>query len=630
MDTTPLGAKARRLEEPEAEFERRLDELENAIVTHVHRLYGHRRDFHTQLEAIIATAAEYHLARSDSLRRRDAMRELRPRWFQEPNVVGAWLYVDRYAGTLAGLEDHLDELCAAGVTHIHLMPVYARPEDEDDGGYAVSDYRKIHPPLGTMDDLVRLANAIHERDMTIALDFVFNHTADDHPWARAAKAGNVADRDAYLTFDSQDATNRFAPHLRSIFPDEKPGAFIHDADLERWVWATFHDYQWDLDYRNPETFRRMLGEMLFLANVGVDVLRLDAVPFIWKEPGTPCENLAGSHVIIRALNALVRLAAPAMVFKSEAIVHPSDVRSYLGSATPYGREAEMAYNPVLMVGVWESLATGSTALLRRSMQSWFATPSTTAWVNYVRSHDDIGWGFADDDAAAVGIDPVGHRAYLTEFYVGDFPNSFAVGAPFQANPVTGDVRVSGTTASLAGLERAIQQSDDTAIGDAINRIILMHGVILATPGVPLLNATDLIGMRNDHSYMDDPQLREDSRWLHRPQYDWEAHATRHDQSGVVGSIYAAITHLIHVRSRIAAFGGGATMTPWDVGNDALYVAAVDGASVLVVANFVNRTQRLVLPEGAWFDVLDGTTTAGELSVPGYGIRWLVPEVTVTH
>jgi len=613
-----------RLLEPR-DFNTRLMEHGPIAIDHLLAVYGDEPELADHVTAIFATALEGQAHRPPALLARDTERSAGRGWHLGHDVIGAWAYLDRFCGTLPSLHDHLGYLDELGITYLHLMPLFARPAGPNDGGYAVSSFRHIHPPLGTMEDLRRVAEALHRHGVALAIDLVFNHTADDHTWALAAKQGSPADRACYLTFDTEGETAEYQRNLRQIFPDEKPGSFVYSADLEQWVWATFHSYQWDLNYRNPEVFRRMLSETLFLANIGIDVLRLDAVPFIWKEPGTTCENLPQAHTIVRALNALVRIAAPATIFKSEAIVHPDDVRSYLGTDEPDGRECELSYDPLLMVEAWEALATGHTHLLRQSMATRFVIPQRTAWVNYVRSHDDIGWGFADEDATAVGIDGFWHRMFLNRFYTGEEPGSFSRGVPFQVNPATGDARVSGTTASLAGLERAMLRGDDLQVELAIRRILLLYGLAIATPGIPLLNLGDEIGTLNDHTYLYDPERSHDSRWIHRPSFDWERANRRHIPASIEGSIFGPLTHMLRVRRSLAVFAAGSAYRPLDSGNPHVYLAEVADGAVVVVANFTaDRQDITVAGNRTWRDALTAEPRTPAMTLAGYELLWLVP------
>ena len=604
------------------ELEERLAAFGPDAVRHLDALYGDPK----AVGRILGTALEAAAARSADLRERDRHREQQPDWYQAPGLVGAWAYVDRFAGTLAGVADRVGYLEELGITYLHLMPFFARPDGPNDGGYAVSDYRSIHPPLGDMGDLEALAQLLHSRGMVLAADFVFNHTSSDHPWALAARAGSEVDRACYLTFGTEEETLAYAPWLREIFPQGKRGSFVFEPVMDRWVWSTFHPYQWDLDYRNPEVFRRMLGELLALANAGIDVIRLDAVPFIWKEPGTPCENLPQVHDVIRAMNALVRIAAPATIFKSEAIVHPDDVRSYLGSDGT--RECEISYNPVLMVESWEALATEHTQLLRHTLETRFEAPPGTAWVNYLRSHDDIGWGFADEDALAVGIDPAAHRQFLQRFYTGRDHRSFGRGADFQSNPTTGDVRLSGMTASLAGLEQALLSADPYAIDRAIARVTMLHGVIASIPGIPLLRIGDELGTLNDLTYLDDPERASDSRWLHRPRFDWDRAALRTDPSTVPGRLFGTLSKMLRLRAGFPFLRADAPLRVLDGGAHALVLDIAEG-NLRVVANFARHEAWVTWGGSEWVDALSGDAHGDAGTVEPYGLRWLVPIATDT-
>jgi len=486
---------------------------------HLRILYGHRDDYPEVLRQIGRVVIQAAIDRPPGLRAADRSSGA-DRWSHLS--LGAVCYVDRFAGDLAGLVAKLDYLTELGVTYLHVMPPYQTPPGGSDGGYAVSTYRHTDPALGTIDDLSALATACRERGITLVLDVVCNHTADDHPWAMQARAGRDGFDDFYFIYPDRSMPDRWEATLREIFPDTRHGSFT-EIDGLGWVWTTFHSFQWDLDYRNPQVFAAMLGEMLFLANLGADVLRLDAVPFLWKEEGTSSENLPQVHHLLKAWRALFRIVAPGVVFKSEAIVHPDDVRSYMGPD-----ECELSYNPVFMVGLWEALATGSSRLLAETARRRIDTPPGSGWVNYLRSHDDIGWGFADEDAAAVGLDGFEHRQWLNRFYTGEDEGSWARGLPFQFNPDNLDMRISGTTASLCGIESAVAAADAGLLDLAERRMTALLALMMAMPGIPLIYLGDEIGTLNDHSYRDDPESASDTRWAHRPRFDWDRASKRSD------------------------------------------------------------------------------------------------------
>ncbi len=439
----------------------------------LHGLYGDDHDFYYHLESILASATEMWLDRPAELKALDAMREADPHWYQSNRMMGAMCYVDLFGGELQGLRQRIPYLSELGITYLHLMPVFKVPAGDNDGGYAVSSYREVEPRLGTMEDLAELATELRHHGISLTLDFVFNHTSDEHEWARQALAGDKEYQAYYRMFPDREMPDAYERTMPEVFTEDHPGAFTYRTRIKKWVWTTFHTYQWDLNYENPVVLNRMMEEMLYLANQGVEILRLDAVAFIWKRLGTNSQNLPEAHWIIQAFNAIASIAAPAIVFKSEAIVHPDEVNKYISM-----EECALSYNPQLMALLWDALATRDARVLHHAMRHRYAIPEGCGWVNYVRSHDDIGWTFANDDVHAIGFNPDEHRRFLTRFYVGTYEGSFARGAPFQEDPRTGDARVSGMCASLTGIEKALAEEDDEELGLAIRRTLLIHGVII--------------------------------------------------------------------------------------------------------------------------------------------------------
>jgi amylosucrase len=554
----------------------------------LHGLYGAQYDFFYHLESILASATEMWIERSAELKALDALREADPHWYQSHRLVGAMCYVDLFSGDLQGLRERIAYLSELGVNYLHLMPIFRVPPGDNDGGYAVSSYREVDADLGSMQELADLASELRHHGMSLCLDFVFNHTSDEHEWARRALSGDPEYQEYYRMFPDRVLPDAYERSMSPIFPDEHPGTFTYRNRIKRWVWTTFHNYQWDLNYENPVVFNRMLEEMLFLANQGVEILRLDAVAFVWKRLGTTCQNLPEAHTVIQAFNALVRIAAPAMIFKSEAIVHPDEVRRYVSE-----QECQLSYNPQLMALLWDALATRNVTIMRRALQRRFSLPEGCAWVNYVRCHDDIGFAFSNDDIEASGLDPAAHRRFLIEFYTGRFPGSFARGMPFQENLVTGEARISGTCASLAGLEKGARDGNEIEIEHAIRRIALLHGVIMTIGGIPLIYLGDEIGTLNDYDYERDPDKIGDTRWLHRSAFDWERAEQRRDPATLPGRIYNALLRLIQIRQQNLAFDRAETEIV-DTGNEHVFgfFRTSGDHSVLVLANFGDSPQSI--------------------------------------
>lgn len=554
----------------------------------LYQLYGHYYDFFYHLEDILLTVTRMWLERTAELKALDAIRQSDPHWYESHRMVGAMCYVDLFAGNLSGLREKIPYLTELGVSYLHLMPLFKVPEGDNDGGYAVSSYREVNPDLGTIVELAELASELRHHGISLCLDFVFNHTADDHEWAKRALAGEVEFQEHYRMFPDRTLPDAYEQSIMAVFPEDHPGCFTYVNRLKRWVWTTFHTYQWDLNYENPVVFRHMAEEMLFLANQGVEVLRLDAVAFLWKRLGTACQNLPEAHTIIQGFNAITKIAAPAMVFKSEAIVHPDEVKKYIDH-----EECPLSYNPQLMALLWDALATRKVDLLRHAMQKRIGIPEGCAWVNYIRCHDDIGWAFSDEDAQDLHINPRDHRRFLTSFYVGRFPGAFARGLPFSEDPGTGEARVSGTAASLCGLEKALAQNDQTELEMAVRRILMLHAVIFTIGGIPLLYLGDELGMLNDYSYESDPEKTGDSRWIHRPAFDWEKAKRRHDPATVEGRIYHGLLRYVQIRQQNSVFARSETEIV-DPGNIHVlaYFKRDEGRSVMCLANFSDHAQTL--------------------------------------
>lgn len=574
------------------EFTNRLHRQFPALLSLYAEVYGDRYDFFYHLEDLVLSMARSWFERPQDLRELDTAREENPRWFQSNQMIGGVCYVNLFANNLEGIRKKIPYFKELGLTYLHLMPLFKAPEGENDGGYAVSSYREVHPPLGTMKQLSSLSHDFREAGISLVVDLVFNHTSDEHIWAQRAKAGDEEYMDFYRIFPSRELPQRYEQNLREIFPEEHSGAFSPFTinGHEHWVWTTFHSYQWDLNYANPAVFNRMAEEMLFLANQGVEVLRLDAVAFIWKQLGTNCENLPQAHTLIKAFNAVARIASPALIFKSEAIVHPDDVVKYISL-----EECQVSYNPLTMALLWNSLATRKTNLLSQALASRFKLPQGTAWVNYVRVHDDIGWTFSDDDAAALGMNGYDHRRFLNEFFRGRFPGSFSRGLPFQENPATGDCRISGTCASLAGLEKALTEEGEKEVELAIRRILLIHGVILTVGGIPLIYLGDEIGTLNDYTYRDDPDHERDSRWVHRPRADWDRYKKRSNLHTLEGHIFNGFRTMIELRKSNDVFAGG-DLEVIHTGRDSVlaFTRFHEGKRVVIFANF-SETMQIIEP-----------------------------------
>ena len=498
-------------------------------------------------ESLLVRAASAYADRADDLHRLDQERLLQPGWLQQPRMFGYACYADRFGGSLLGLTEHLDYLEELGVTYLHLMPLLQPREGDNDGGYAVQDYHAVRSDLGTVDDLRDLATTLRSRGISLVVDLVLNHVAREHEWAVAARSGDPIHRDYFHIFPDRRLPDAYEQTLPEVFPAFAPGNFTYEPELDGWVWTTFNEWQWDLNWSNPAVLIEFVEIILWLANLGVEVLRLDAIAFLWKRMGSSCQNQPEVHAITQVIRAITRIVAPAVAFKAEAIVAPRDLVQYLGTGTHAGRVSDLAYHNSLMVQTWSMLATQSAVLGREALTALPPVPSTGTWITYVRCHDDIGWAIDDHDAAAVGVTGEGHRRFLADWYAGDAPGSWSDGLVFQANPITGDRRISGTAASLAGLH---DSSPPAVVDAALGRIFLAHAIAAAWGGIPVVWSGDELGQPNDLGWMGEEGHEEDNRWAHRPRLDWTRAAQRHDIHTVTGRVFSGLARIARVRSSL--------------------------------------------------------------------------------
>ncbi len=570
-----------------------------AIYSLFFTLYGHRDDFKPQMLRLVETMATGYINRSEELERTDMQRELDHNWFLSQKWVGMALYTNGFAENLVDLIDKTPFFQELGINMVHVMPILMCPTGNSDGGYAVSDFRQIDDRLGDINDLRQVAEEFRKRDILLVLDIVLNHTSDEHEWAKKAVMGERRYQDYYFMFDNREIPDMFEQSMPEIFPESEPGNFTWNADLQKWVMTVFHNYQWDLNYSNPGVFIEMLDIILFWANQGVDVLRLDAVAFLWKKIGTACQNERNAHLILQLMKDCCQVTAPGVLFIAEAIVAPVELIKYFGEDAIIAKECEIAYNATLMALLWDGIATKNAKLLYQGLKNLPTKLERATWLNYVRCHDDIGFGFDDNDVRAAGYEPYAHRKFLVDYFSGQLAASPARGMVFMLDQNTGDARVCGSLASLAGLEAAAEKDDPALITAAVDRILLLHSLILSFGGMPLLYNGDAFGVTNDYSYREEASKSNDSRWINRPKINWERAELRNKQGTVEYALFNAIKKMIAIRKETSAFADFNNRELVDVYNEHLlcfirFNHQRPSERVLVIANFDAKPQYLDL------------------------------------
>ena len=563
--------------------------------------------------------------RPEKLKLMDLAREEYPDWFKERGLTGMLMYTDAFAGTLKGVREKLDYIIDCGVNYLHLMPLLESPAGRNDGGYAVSDFRKVQPELGTMEDLADLADACHEQGIAVCLDFVMNHTSEDHEWARRARAGEKEYQNRYFFYDDWTIPNAYEQTVPQVFPTTAPGNFSWCAEAGKIVMTTFYPYQWDLNYANPTVFNDMTDNMLNLCNHGVDIIRLDAVPYIWKALGTSCRNLPQVHTLVRIMRMVCEIVCPGTLLLGEVVMEPSKVAPYFGTVEK--PECHLLYNVTTMATLGHTVATRDVRLLAHQMRQVFSLPHEYSFLNYLRCHDDIGWGLDYGFLRQFCQEEVPHKRFLNDYLTGRLEGSPARGELYNDDPRLGDARLCGTTASLCGVEAALAAGDKKALDAALALDRMLHAFMFTLSGVPVLYSGDEIAQENDYSYHDNPLKADDSRYLHRGSMDWEKAKKRTKKTTPEGKIFTAIRKMEQIRAEHAVFDSDADTWVLDTRSDHVFGIGryYRGEQLLALFNFSDKPQTVWLQDSKnYTDLMTGKEgDAMEIKLKAGDFRWLL-------
>lgn len=566
----------------------------------------------------------YHDERCDELKALDEERLLDSNWYKRSNMLGLTMYTDLFAGDLRKLKAKIPYLKKLGISYLHLMPLLKMPEKDNDGGYAVDDFSLVDPRFGTNEDLVELTHALRENGISLCLDFVMNHTSSTHQWALKAQEGDEYYRGFYYFYEDRRIPDEYEKTMPEVFPETAPGNFVWNEKMGMWVLSTFYPYQWDLNYSNPEVLVQMMASAMNLANMGVEVFRLDAVPYIWKKLGTSCRNLEEVHYIVRLMRIVLECVAPCSILKGEVVMAPKELEAYFG--TKEKPECHILYNVSMMVNFWSALASQDTRLLYRMAEDMLCFKEHCSFVNYLRCHDDIGWGLDENMERSLGIDPLAHKIYLYRFFSGDFKSSWSRGQLYNYDPDTKDARSCGTTASLCGVEDGLNHSDEEKIKMALKRDLMMHASVYAFRGFPMLSSGDEIGQLNDYSYMNDPNRALDSRNLHRSKFDWKI---AKNLEGWRKEIRDGIEQLNSIRKNNELFSEEASVMTWYGHNDKVFAIrrTLGEKDLLAVMNYSDRIEsaRFDFFVGKYVDLITGYVLepGNGFSIPPYGYMYLM-------
>lgn len=598
----------------EARFQKHIDELK--------WLYMELYDDQEHFDELCASMKQFYDTRKKGLKASDLTREADPNWYKGSDILGMMMYTKMFGGNLKGVKKHLDYLKECGINYLHLMPLMESPKDRSDGGYAVADFRKVQPELGTIRDLESLASECRKQGISICLDFVMNHTSEDHEWAKRARAGEKEYQDRYFFYDNWDIPSQFEKTVPQVFPTTAPGNFTWLPEIEKVVMTTFYPYQWDLNYANPVVFNEMMYNFLYFANLGIDIIRIDAVPYIWKELGTSCRNLQKVHTIVRMMRMIGEIVCPGILLLGEVVMEPEKVVPYFG--TPEKPECHMLYNVTTMATIWNTVATKDTRLLEKQLDSVYHLPGEYTFLNYLRCHDDIGWGLDYDSLGGWGMDQVAHKQFLNDFFTGKYKESFSRGVLYNDDPVSRDARFCGTTASMCGIEEALEKQDEGKMDQAIRLDLMLHGFMLQQSGIPVIYSGDEVGALNDNHYKEDPEKAEDSRYIHRGQFDWKLTEKIQQEGTVQNRIFYGLRRMEEIRMEHEVFSSDALARTMDMEDDSILGILRTGETeeMLGVYNFSDAPKKVSLQE-TWTDLLNDETYDTELLLKPYDFRWVI-------
>lgn len=591
-------------------------------------LYMELYDNSSMFAELCGQLKEFYLERKEALKKLDSKREEAADWYKQNDMLGMMFYIDNFAGNMKGVESKLDYIEKCNVNYIHLMPFLDTPEGRSDGGYAVSDFRKVQEKLGSMKDLESLTAACHKKGINICMDFVMNHTSEEHEWAKRARMGEGEYMSRYFFFDSWEEPSKYEETVPQVFPTTAPGNFTWLPDAGHFVMTSFYPYQWDLNYKNPRVFNEMMYNFLYLANRGIDIIRIDAVPYIWKELGTQCRNLPQVHTIVRMMRMISEIVCPGVLLLGEVVMEPEKVVPYFGTVEK--PECHMLYNVTTMATTWHTVATRDTKLLKKQLDIVNGLPKDYVFLNYLRCHDDIGWGLDYGSLMTEGMGERSHKKYLNDYFLGYAGGSNSRGELYNADPVTGDARFCGTTASMCGVEKAGFEKDDEAMEKAVCLDVTLHAYMFMLSGIPVLYSGDEIGQINDYSYKENPNKAEDSRYIHRGAMNWESAKKASDLSTVEGKIFQRLDQLEKIRKKESVFASYADT--WTVETEDPSILCIARAyqddKVIGVFNFSEFDKKLKIPEmnGNYVDLLSGKKIKSmEMEIPAYSFYYFKKE-----
>jgi maltose alpha-D-glucosyltransferase/alpha-amylase len=467
-------------------------------------------------------------------------------------------------GDFVGLTSRLDYIASLGVTAVWLLPFYPSPLRDD--GYDIADYTNVHPDYGTRREFRTFVREAHRRGLRVITELVINHTSDLHPWFEESRASRTsAKRDWYVWSDDPE----LYAQARIIFTDTETSNWAWDQGSQQYYWHRFFSHQPDLNFDNPQVIRAILRVMRFWLDLGVDGLRLDAVPYLIERDGTNGENLPETHAVLKLLRAALDRRYRNRMLLAEANQWPPDVRPYFGDAD----ECHMAFHFPLMPRIWIALRKEDRTPIVEIMESTPAIPDECQWALFLRNHDELTLEMVTDE----------ERDYMWSEYAADRRARINLGIRRRLAPLVDNSR---------------------------RRIELLNALLLSMPGTPVIYYGDEIGM-GDNVYLGDRNgVRTPMQWtpdrnagfskadpaalfsplIQDPVYGFQA-VNVEAQERIPGSLLHFTRRIINMRRRYPVFGRGTLEFLHPENRHVLaYLREHEGVTVLCVANLSRFSQ----------------------------------------
>ena len=611
-------------------FSQRLFERDEELFNGFMSLYHNEQMYENLIDRLFT----FYQERSSKLKDLDNVKLKNPGWFHSNDMVSYQIYVEKFAGNLKNIESKLDYLENLKIKMLFMMPVLKSPNGKSDGGFAVSDYHSIQPELGTMNDLEHLFDELHKRKIWGMIDVATNHTSDEHEWAKRAKAGEKEYQDRYYFYDNWLTPNEFEQTMTEIFPETAPGNFTWVPECKKIVLTTFYPYQWDLNYRNPIVFQEIVCNLLFLANKGVDAMFFDSQDYVWKEIGTSCRNLPQSYLITRMIKLILEIVCPGVVICCEYYPKTQDSYQQFVSNIKKQNEVHITSETSWVGHLWRANLTRDVTMLKDFIVNLNKIGCVP--LNSVRTHDEINWSFGQViQEKNYILRHISLLRFLNDYYSGYMPYSQSRGLICYENLVTGEARISGRSASLAGLEIAIEEKNQKKIDNSINRILMLHALSLSIPGVPMIYSGDEIGEINNYSYTQNDETKDDPRFLNRNVFNWEKAKLVETKDSVESKIFNGLRKMIKARGKHIEFSLNSNLEMIDCKDTTVLIfkrykknieeGKTSKKYLLCIINFYEFPRTIHLDiEGEFKDIISGDifATLTDITLKPYGWYWL--------